>query len=566
MLGRAWGGLGYYRKSMTEARPSRTQGGQSIAAGRVCCPALTGATPATWTALPVEALERAPSRLAWTAVICAALTVALMALQAHLQPEIAAAQKQPHVLAMEGALVIVSLLIVAAYRMGLMRPRTSVYASLAFQILVAFSIAMFEVSLPWPAEHPVRGMSMLVTWIFAAALFLPASPLQALAGAFGSAGMGPLAYALTRATLYDPGLTPKKMAVLYVPPFLAAACAWWMSRLIFRMECSMHHARELGSYEMEEVLGIGGMGEVWRARHRLLKRESAIKLIRAETLLAQSGRQAEVLKRRFELEARAIAALTSPHTVSLYDFGTDQNGNFYYAMELLQGLDLEQLVKRYGPQPAARVVHMLHQACESLEEAHCAGIIHRDIKPTNLFLCRLGLEFDFIKLLDFGLARWRLASGGGRMTMDNITTGTPAFMAPELALGTDELDGRTDLYGLGCVAYWLLTGGLVFEEPTPTAMALAHVQKEPVKPSARTEVRVSPELEKIILQCLSKKPEDRPASARLLRRMLEQCPECGTWTQEDAEAWWRTNLPELYAARCPEPRVAGMAAVPNRSE
>lgn len=538
---------------------------RSIEGARVCCPDLSGATPATWTALPAEALERAPARLAVTAVVCAALTIALVFLQAQLQPEIAAAQRQPHVLALEAVLLVASLLIVAAYKLGVLEARLSVYAGLGFQILVAFCIAMFEVSLPWAPEQPMRGMSMLVTWIFAASLFLPASPLQALTSAYVSAAMGPTAYFLTRATLHDPGLTASKMAILYVPPFLAAACAWWMSRLIFRMECSVHHARELGSYEMEEVLGIGGMGEVWRARHRLLKREAAIKLIRAETLLAQSGRQADLLKRRFELEARAIAALTSPHTVSLFDFGVDQDGNFYYAMELLQGLDLEQLVKRFGPQPAPRVVHILRQACESLEEAHCAGIVHRDIKPTNLFLCRLGFEFDFVKLLDFGLARWRLASGGGRMTMENITTGTPAYMAPELALGADELDGRTDLYGLGCVAYWLLTGGLVFEEPTPTAMALAHVQKEPPKPSTRTEVRISADLERIILQCLSKKPEERPASARLLRKMLEQCPECQGWTQEDAEAWWRTNLPDLYAARCPDPGVAGMAAVPSGS-
>lgn len=551
---------------MTDAGgPHPAPAQRSIAGVRVCCPALSGATPTTWTALPVEVLERAPARLALAAFVCAALTIALVFLQAHLQPEIAAAQRQPHVLALEAVLLIASLLIVAAYKLGVLEARLSVYAGLGFQILVAFCIAMFEVALPWAPDQPVRGMSMLVTWIFAASLFLPASPLQALAGAYISAAMGPTAYFLTRATLHDPGLTPSKMAILYVPPFLVAACAWWMSRLIFRMECSVHHARELGSYEMEEVLGIGGMGEVWRARHRLLKREAAIKLIRAETLLAQSGRQADVLKRRFELEARAIAALTSPHTVSLFDFGVDQDGNFYYAMELLQGLDLEQLVKRFGPQPAPRVVHILRQACESLEEAHCAGIVHRDIKPTNLFLCRLGFEFDFVKLLDFGLARWRLASGGGRMTMENITTGTPAYMAPELALGADELDGRTDLYGLGCVAYWLLTGGLVFEEPTPTAMALAHVQKEPPKPSTRTEVRISAELERIILQCLSKKPEERPASARLLRKMLEQCPECGAWTQEDAEAWWRTNLPDLYAARCPDPRVAGMAAVPSGS-
>ncbi|MCS7042027.1 MAG: serine/threonine protein kinase [Bryobacteraceae bacterium] len=550
---------------MTEQGPTSAAATRSLAGARVCCPALTGVTPTTWSALPVEALERAPSRLAWTASICAFLTVALFTLQAHLQPEIAVVQRQPAVIAAEATLIAVSLLIVIAYRLGWMKPWFSVYAGLGFQLMVAFSIGLFETIAPWPPDQPVRGMSSLVAWILASSLFLPASPMQALAGAFGSAAMGPLAYAIVRNWIQDPGLSPSRIGVLYVPPFLVAGCAWWMSRLIFRMECSMHHARELGSYELEEVLGIGGMGEVWRARHRMLKREAAVKLIRAEALLAHTQRQADVLRRRFELEARAIASLTSPHTVSLYDFGVDQNGNFYYAMELLRGLDLEQLVKRFGPQPGARVVHILRQACESLEEAHCAGIVHRDIKPTNLFLCRLGLEFDFVKLLDFGLARWRLMSGGVRMTMENITTGTPAFMAPELALGASEVDGRTDLYGLGCVAYWLLTGALVFEEPTPTAMALAHVQKDPPPPSQRTEVRFSPELERIVLQCLSKKPEDRPASARLLRRMLEQCPECGVWSPEDAEAWWRTNLPELYAARCPEPGVAGLATLPARS-
>ena len=550
---------------MTGQDPTQAAGTRSLAGTRVCCPALTGATPTTWYALPLEALERAPSRLAWTATICAALTVALFALQAHLQPEIAAVQRQPALLAAEAALILVSLLIVAVYRLGWLKPRFSVYAGLAFQLMVAFSIGLFETIIPWPPDQPVRGMSSLVAWILASSLFLPASPAQALAGAFGSAAMGPLAYAMVRAWVHDPGLTPNRIGVLYLPPFLVAGCAWWMSRLIFRMECSVHHARELGSYELEQMLGVGGMGEVWRARHRLLKREAAVKLIRAEALLAHTERQADIMRLRFELEARAIAALTSPHTVSLFDFGVDQNGNFYYAMELLRGLDLEQLVKRFGPQPGARVVHILRQACESLEEAHCAGIVHRDIKPTNLFLCRLGLEFDFVKLLDFGLARWRLMSGSVRMTMDNITTGTPAFMAPELALGASEVDGRTDLYGLGCVAYWLLTGSLVFEEPTPTAMALAHVQKDPMPPSQRTEIRFSPELERIVLQCLSKKPEDRPASARLLRRMLEQCPECSGWSQEDAETWWRTNLPELYAARCPEPGVAGMAALPPRS-
>jgi serine/threonine-protein kinase len=525
-------------------------------AKKVCCPAIGATQPVAWTALPLEALERAPRRLALTALMCAGVTLAMILLQARLQPESALALRHPLVLWAEGALIASSLLLAVAYRLGRLRPGASIYFGFAFQLLVAFVLALIENALPWPPDQPVRGTSYVAAWIVASALFLPASPLQALLAATGAATMGPLAYQAARLWMDNPGLPLNRLAILHGPPFLVAACAWWMSRRIFHMECSMHQAREMGSYELEEVLGSGGMGEVWRARHRLLKRESAIKLIRAEVLLAHTGKQAGMLQRRFELEARAIAAMTSPHTVSLYDFGLDQNGHFYYAMELLRGLDLEQLVKRFGPQPAPRAAYILRQACESLEEAHCSGIVHRDIKPTNLFLCRLGLEFDFVKLLDFGLARWKLI-GGGRMTMEDITTGTPAFMAPELAMGATELDGRTDLYGLGCVAYWLLTGGLVFEEPTPTAMALAHVQKPPVRPSLRTEMKISRRFEEVILGCLSKSPGDRPESARALRRALEECEECGAWTAGDASAWWSAHLPEHFASRCPEPGVAG---------
>jgi serine/threonine-protein kinase len=199
------------------------------------------------------------------------------------------------------------------------------------------------------------------------------------------------------------------------------------------------------------------------------------------------GRAGTVIQRRFEQEAKATALLRSPHTIGLYDFGVSENGIFYYVMELLDGIDLETLVQKFGPQPAARVVYILRQVCRSLDDAHNHGLIHRDIKPTNIFLCRMGNEYDYAKVLDFGLVKV-LESNEPQMTGTHATTGTPAYMAPELAMGSSNIDGRTDLYGLGCVAYWLLTGQMVFEENGSTAMMLAHLQKVPVPPSQRTEL------------------------------------------------------------------------------
>ncbi|HWR50645.1 MAG TPA: serine/threonine-protein kinase, partial [Bryobacteraceae bacterium] len=192
----------------------------------------------------------------------------------------------------------------------------------------------------------------------------------------------------------------------------------------------------------------------------------------------------------------------------------------------------------------ARVIKLLLDACDSLAEAHQIGLVHRDVKPTNLFICRLGLNVDFVKVLDFGLVKSMLQNGETKMTLDGMTTGTPAYMAPEVAMGTDEIDGRADIYGLGCVAYWLLTGQLVFEESTPVAMAIAHVQNPLVPPSVRTELPVPGCLERVVMACLEKKPDDRPQTALELAALLERCiPEVGEWTRDDAQRWWQVNLP-----------------------
>src|SRR5215218_5525912 len=239
------------------------------------------------------------------------------------------------------------------------------------------------------------------------------------------------------------------------------------SRVTYGLRRQVAEANELGQYVLEEKIGGGGMGEVWRARHRLLIRPAAIKLIRPQT----SG-DAELLLRRFEREARATAALKSPHTVQLYDFGATEDGRLYYVMELLEGLDLDTLVRQHGPVPAERVVHILRQVCSSLQDAHQNGLVHRDIKPANVVVSRAGTTFDFAKVLDFGLVKLdperkaeaeRKAEGDAvKLTSDGSTSGTPAFMAPEVVLGAADTDHRVDLYALGCVGYWLLTGKLVF--------------------------------------------------------------------------------------------------------
>jgi DNA-binding NtrC family response regulator len=290
----------------------------------------------------------------------------------------------------------------------------------------------------------------------------------------------------------------------------------------------------LGSYRLVERIGSGGMGEVWLGRHRLLARPAAVKIIRRAAIESYGAD----LDKRFRREAHATAELTSPHTVQLYDFGVTETGTFYYVMELLQGLDLQEMVKRFGPLPAERAIWLLEQACRSLVEAHERGLVHRDIKPANLFVTRLGAEDDFLKILDFGMVKAAPDREASVLTTPGKAQGTPAFMSPELVLG-HEVDGRADLYSLGCSAYWMLTGRLVFDATTPTEMLLKHVQAAPTPLSAAGPV--PPAFEALVMQCLAKKPDERPPSAAALRAALAGVPCPEPWTQERAAAWWREN-------------------------
>ena len=307
---------------------------------------------------------------------------------------------------------------------------------------------------------------------------------------------------------------------------------------------------EMGFYRLRERIGVGGMGEVWLAEHDKLVRPAVIKLIRPERL-KEGGKEAQRTVRRFEREAQATAELRSPHTVEIYDFGVTYDQTFYYVMEYLNGIDLATLVKKHGPVPAQRTNYLLRQACESLGEAHDHHLIHRDVKPANIFICRMGLSYDFIKVLDFGLVKTQTNGASSppgdmssELTMEGMTTGTPAFMAPELAVGQDNVDVRSDIYALGCVGYWLLTGELVFQRENPIAMIVDHVNATPVPPSQRTENDVPEELDRIILRCLEKDPAQRFQTAMELADALSACYRPRDWSRDHAESWWKLHYPD----------------------
>ena len=311
-------------------------------------------------------------------------------------------------------------------------------------------------------------------------------------------------------------------------------------------EALLDEGLPLGLYRLMEKLGEGGMGEVWRARHQLLARPCAVKLIRPD-LLGEKNREAAT--ERFRLEARSIARLSSPNTVRLYDFGVSETGSFYFVMELLTGIDLASLVQRFGPMPPERVVYVLRQACRSLGEAHAAGLLHRDIKPHNLYLCHLGLDFDVLKVLDFGLVK-SLGDESTQVTAEGVLTGTPAYMPPERVVG-GAADERSDLYSLGCVAYWLLTGRPVFTGEPMTVM-IHHARTAPQLPSRVGGPPLPERLEQIVMACLEKAPDKRPSSAVELWQQLGDVTLPTPWTFERAESWWRSQLTELAG-----PSVAG---------
>ncbi len=306
-----------------------------------------------------------------------------------------------------------------------------------------------------------------------------------------------------------------------------------ISNVTFHLRRSVARARRLGQYRLLEKIGEGGMGVVYRAEHEMLRRPTAIKL-----LLPQSA--GELNLRRFEREAQLTARLTNPHTVSVYDFGRTPEGAFYYVMEYLDGVDLERLVREDGPLPPGRVVHILRQVCEALSEAHGIGLIHRDIKPANILLSESGGVSDVAKVLDFGLVKEVNESDASRLTRDDVFAGTLHYLAPETIQAPGSPDPRSDLYAVGAVAYYLLTGQTVFEG-LPIQVIQSHVQTIPQSPSARLGRSLPGKLETVVLDCLQKDPNRRPESARALADRLKACDDVESWATEDARSWWKAR-------------------------
>ncbi|RUL87525.1 serine/threonine-protein kinase [Tautonia sociabilis] len=317
------------------------------------------------------------------------------------------------------------------------------------------------------------------------------------------------------------------------------------SHIINALRVQAFEARRLGQYFLRGRLGAGGMGEVYLAEHHLLKRPCAIKLIRPD----RAGDP--VALQRFEREVRAMARLSHWNTIEVYDYGRTEDGTFYYVMEYLRGLSLDELVDRHGPLPPARAVYLLRQACDSLAEAHAAGLVHRDLKPANLFAAVLGGQCDVVKVLDFGLVK---AVGGdaedSHVEGTAMVAGTPLYMSPEQATGDPRLGPRSDLYALGAVSYFLLTGQPPHQGDTPLRV-MAAVSREPASPPSRIRPEVPADLDRIVLRCLAKDPIDRYRSAESLGRALSCCSCASDWDASRARSWWESHEPAALSPASP---------------
>jgi serine/threonine-protein kinase len=477
--------------------------------------------------LPSELLEEASRRLGWAALLYAAIYFF-----AFFGPQLTGSglglidmrlfQGMALQTSVASFSILFALCVFAITRSQRIRPALLLDLGLVFEVVGAFGIAMAEFWSIFPEWNVdvvsgYVGISWVCFWIVVFPILAPNTPGKVLLASLIAASMPQLVVLLSQAA----GATSPDVPLSFTL---------------------------IGSYCLLERLGTGGMGEVWRAEHCMLAREAAIKLIHPDVLGANEAARWSAL-RRFEREARATAALGSTHTIRVYDFGRTDEGSFFYVMELLDGLSLEDLVKEFGPQPAGRVATIMEQVCHSLGEAHARGLIHRDVKPANIYTCRLGPDHDFVKVLDFGLvkATGEPEPGASQLTAVGVAAGTPAFMAPEMATGKGTVDGRADIYALGCVAYWLLTGLRVFEADTPLQVLLEHVQTPPPPLSQRTEVEVPAALEQLVMQCLAKDPADRPQTAAGLAARLRGLGLADEWTPGNAEAWWQLHMPVVDA-------------------
>ncbi|MBL4844023.1 MAG: serine/threonine protein kinase [Planctomycetes bacterium] len=528
--------------------------------------------------LDSQFLARAASRLALVSVVFAGGVAALILTSLFIYGPLGweAPHHLSHFLLSQTGLFALSLAMAFVAWRGVLSPSTTLRAGLVYQVAGALVISICAFQGDMLLQPVMVKLSWLAVWILLFPLFVPAPPSRALLTSLACATTAPLVF-FTWCLSEGQALPTLPIVVetflpYYVCAALAVAPAWLVYDLGVSASAARETARRLGSYRLVELLGKGGMGEVWRAEHALLKRPAAIKLVSPpKDLEERSDASRREALESFELEAQVTACLSSPHTVSLYDYGVTGDGTFYYAMELLDGFDLEALVERFGPVSPARAIYLLRQVCESLGEAHRAGLVHRDIKPANLMACRVGDRVDFVKVLDFGLVR-RVATSSLSAKESEVLepdgshiVGTPAFMAPELMRKPQDVDGRADVYALGCVAYWLLTGRLVFEQPTMFAMLADHLHVAPAPPSSKTEMTIPAELEELIMDCLEKDPDRRPQTMNEFVGRLDRLPALNNWTDERAQLWWSarvgaagtepSRVDDSSPAFAPEPRV-----------
>jgi eukaryotic-like serine/threonine-protein kinase len=419
-------------------------------------------------------------------------------------------------------------------------------------------LLMGTVVASWPFVHPypVAGiyemLLALVALLSLRAILVPSSSRRTLLLSGGACGIGMLATLVAMRHRDAAPLSPISQVLLALCWFIVAvAFSTVASAVIYGLRKQVRDARKLGQYTLLQRLGAGAMGEVYLASHALLRRRTAIKLLRADT----DGQGLE----RFEREVQLTSQLTHPNTIAIYDYGRTADGLFYYVMEYLEGVDLEGLFTATGPQPPARVIHILRQVCGALEEAHGLGLLHRDIKPANLFLCRRRGMPDLVKVLDFGLVKQLGNSSDVAISQGSVITGTPLYMAPEAISTPEAVDARGDLYSLGAVGYALLTGTHAFKGRSVVEICAHHLHTPPVPPEVRAGRELPKDLCDVLLRCLEKTPEARYESARALRVALEACADAGRWTEEDAERWWMAHGVEVESARSrrEDPTLAG---------
>ncbi|KAB2897850.1 MAG: serine/threonine protein kinase [Kofleriaceae bacterium] len=421
-------------------------------------------------------------------------------------------------------------------------------------------LATAEGALYADAYLSILGMVGVAMWVSLRAALVPSSPWRTIAH---TAMVGVPTIVTPSLVMPDGagGLTLRPLDSAVFPWMPAALIMVWffvmltcavISKVIYGLRAEIREARRLGQYVLERKIGEGGMGEVYRARHGMMRRPTALKLLRAD-------QAAESKMIRFEREVQLTARLTHPNTITIFDYGRTDDGIFYYAMELLDGANLQRVVDVGGAQPEARVVRILTMACGALAEAHAIGLIHRDIKPANIMLCSQGGERDVVKLLDFGLVKELAIDGDAKVSVANTLTGTPQYMAPESIVDADSADPRADLYALGAVAYFLLAGGEVFRGKSVVEVCSQHLHQPP-EPFAARGVTVSAELEAIVLACLEKDPARRPQSALELRRRLEACA-VEPWGDEHARQWWLEHQAALAGDAAPGSGVGRTIAV-----